>query len=197
MRFIVLGPPGAGKGTQSARLMRKYGIPQLSTGDMLRAAAAAGTPVGRKAKALMDAGSLVPDDIVLGIIADRIEQPDAARGFILDGFPRTVNQARSLDALLKAKNMQLDGVIELKVDESALLGRIKNRAEETIAKGCAVRADDNPDAFKTRLDAYRVMTAPVSAYYAKAGRLKMVDGMAPIEAVAAAIDQATESLARG
>lgn len=197
MRLIVLGPPGAGKGTQSARLMQKYGIPQLSTGDMLRAAVAEGTPVGLKAKALMDAGSLVPDDIVLKIIADRIEQPDAARGFILDGFPRTVNQARALDELLKTKNMSLDGVIELKVDESALLGRIETRVNEMLAKGCAIRADDNPDAFKTRLDAYRAMTAPVSAYYAQEGRLKTVDGMAPIEVVSAAVDRATQSSARG
>jgi adenylate kinase len=196
MRLIVLGPPGAGKGTQSARLMQKYGIPQLSTGDMLRAAVAEGTPVGLKAKALMDAGGLVPDDIVLKIIADRIEQPDAARGFILDGFPRTVNQARALDELLKTKNMSLDGVIELKVDESALLGRIETRVNEMLAKGCAIRADDNPDAFKTRLDAYRAMTAPVSAYYAQEGRLKTVDGMAPIEVVSAAVDRATQSSAR-
>ena len=197
MRLIVLGPPGAGKGTQSARLMQKYGIPQLSTGDMLRAAVAAATPVGRKAKALMDAGSLVPDDIVLNIIAERIAQPDAARGFILDGFPRTVNQAKALDRLLQGKNMTLDGVIELKVDELALLGRIEKRAKEMMAKGCAVRADDNPEAFKTRLDAYRAMTAPVSAYYAQEGRLKTVDGMAPIDAVATAIDRATEGSARG
>jgi adenylate kinase len=196
MRLIVLGPPGAGKGTQSARLMQKYGIPQLSTGDMLRAAVAEGAPVGLKAKALMDAGSLVPDDIVLKIIADRVEQPDAARGFILDGFPRTVNQARALDELLKTKNMSLDGVIELKVDESALLGRIEKRVKDMVAKGCAIRADDNPDAFKTRLDAYRAMTAPVSAYYAQEGRLKTVDGMAPIEVVSAAVDRATQSSAR-
>jgi adenylate kinase len=193
MRVIVLGPPGAGKGTQSARLMQKHGIPQLSTGDMLRAAAAAGTPVGRQAKALMDAGSLVPDDVVLKIIAERIGQPDAVRGFILDGFPRTVTQAKALDELLAAKKMNLDSVIELKVDESALLGRIEKRAKEMAAKGCAVRADDNPEAFKTRLDAYRAQTAPVSAYYAQSGRLKTVDGMAPIEAVSAAIDRATEA----
>jgi adenylate kinase len=196
MRLIVLGPPGAGKGTQSARLVRKYGIPQLSTGDMLRAAVAAGTPIGLKAKALMDAGKLVPDDVVLGIVAERIAEPDGARGFILDGFPRTVKQAEALDALLKSKNMKLDAVIELKVDESALLSRIEKRAKEMIAKGCAVRADDNPDAFKTRLDAYRAMTAPVSAYYAEKGGLKTVDGMAPIDVVSAAIDKATESAAR-
>lgn len=193
MRLVVLGPPGAGKGTQSERLMRKYGIPQLSTGDMLRAAAAAGTPVGRQVKALVDAGSLVPDDVVLKIIAERIEQPDAARGFILDGFPRTVNQAEALDELLKAKNMKLDAVIELKVDELALLGRIQKRAKDMAAQGCAVRADDNPETFKKRLTAYREMTAPVSAYYARQGRLKTVDGMAPVDAVAAEIDQAAET----
>ena len=197
MRLILLGPPGAGKGTQAQHLVAKYGIIQLSTGDMLRAAVKAGTPVGRQAADIMARGALVPDEIVVEIVAQRIEQPDAHNGFILDGFPRTVNQARSLDALLKTKNMQLDGVIELKVDESALLGRIEKRVKEMIAKGCAVRADDNPDAFKTRLDAYRAMTAPVSAYYAQEGRLKTVDGMAPIDVVAAAIDRATESSARG
>jgi adenylate kinase len=196
MRLIVLGPPGAGKGTQSARLMQKYGIPQLSTGDMLRAAAAAGTPVGRQVKAIVDSGSLVPDDVVLKIIAERIDQADAARGFILDGFPRTVTQAEALDELLKAKNMKLDGVIELKVDESALLGRIEKRAKEMVAKGCAVRADDNPEAFKTRLAAYRAQTAPVSAYYAGQGRLNTVNGMAPIEEVATQIDQAAERAVR-
>ncbi len=196
MRLVVLGPPGAGKGTQSARLTQKYGIPQLSTGDMLRAAAAAGTPVGRRVKEIVDSGSLVPDEVVLKIIAERIERPDAARGFILDGFPRTVNQAKALDELLKAKNMRLDAVIELKVDESALLGRIEKRAKEMAAKGCAVRADDNPDAFKTRLAAYRAMTAPVSAYYARQRLLKTVDGMAPIDVVATQIDQAAESSVR-
>jgi adenylate kinase len=196
MRLVVLGPPGAGKGTQSARLMQKYGIPQLSTGDMLRAAAAAGTPVGRQVKEIVDSGSLVPDEVVLKIIAERIEQSDAARGFILDGFPRTVNQAKALDELLKAKNMKLDAVIELKVDESALLGRIAKRAKEMAAEGCAVRADDNPEAFKTRLAAYRAMTAPVSAYYARQGLLMTVDGMAPIDVVATQIDQAAESSVR-
>ncbi len=194
MRLVVLGPPGAGKGTQSARLMQKYGIPQLSTGDMLRAAA--GTPAGSRVKALVDSGSLVPDEVVLKIIAARIEQPDAAAGFILDGFPRTVKQAEALDELLRAKNMKLDAVIELKVDESALLGRIDRRAKEMVAKGCAVRADDNPEAFKTRLAAYREMTAPVSDYYARQGLLKTVDGMAPIDRVAAQIDRAAESSAR-
>jgi adenylate kinase len=190
MRLILLGPPGAGKGTQSARLVNKYSIPQLSTGDMLRAAVSAGTPVGLKAKAVMDAGGLVSDEIVLGIIADRIDEPDAANGFILDGFPRTVKQAEGLDRLLADKGLNLDAVVELKVNEADLLGRIKKRAEDTLAAGGTVRADDNPEAFKTRLDAYREMTAPVSAYYAKRGELKTVDGMAPIDDVSAAIDDA-------
>jgi adenylate kinase len=182
MRLILLGPPGAGKGTQSARLVEKYSIPQLSTGDMLRAAVAVGTPVGRKAKAIMDAGGLVPDEIVLGIIADRIGEAD--------GFPRTVKQAEGLDKLLVDKGLALDAVVELKVNEAELLGRIEKRAKDTLAAGDKVRADDNPESFKTRLDAYREMTAPVSAYYSRRGELKAVDGMAPVEAVSAAIDEA-------
>ena len=188
MRLILLGPPGAGKGTQAARLTQKYGIPQLSTGDMLRAAVKAGTPVGLEAKAVMESGGLVPDEIVIGIIKDRIEEPDAAKGFILDGFPRTVAQAEALHAMLDREKMKLDAVIELKVDEKALLARIENRARETLAAGGTVRADDNPDSFKTRLDAYRELTAPVSAYYARIGELKTVDGMAPIDAVTKALD---------
>jgi adenylate kinase len=188
MRLILLGPPGAGKGTQAGRLVEKYGIPQLSTGDMLRAAVKAGTPVGLQAKAVMDAGGLVSDEIVVGIISDRIEEADAARGFILDGFPRTVAQAQALDALLSKKHMNLDAIIELKVDENALMSRIENRARETVAAGGTVRADDNPDSFRVRLDAYRVQTAPVSAYYASRGTLKTVDGMASIDAVTQAID---------
>ena len=188
MRLILLGPPGAGKGTQAGRLVEKYGIPQLSTGDMLRAAVKAGTPVGLQAKAVMDAGGLVSDEIVVGIISDRIEEADAAKGFILDGFPRTVAQAQALDALLSKKHMNLDAIVELKVDETALMSRIENRARETVAAGGTVRADDNPDSFRVRLDAYRVQTAPVSAYYASRGTLKTVDGMASIDAVTQAID---------
>lgn len=188
MRLILLGPPGAGKGTQSARLVQKYGIPQLSTGDMLRAAVEAATPIGLKAKALMDKGALVPDDVVVGIVAERIEAPDAVRGFILDGFPRTVNQAQALDAMLADKAMDLDAVIELKVDEDALYERIAQRAKETEAAGKPVRADDNPETFRTRLDAYRTLTAPVSAYYAKTGQLRSVDGMAAVDRVTKAID---------
>lgn len=188
MRLILLGPPGAGKGTQAARLVEKFGIPQLSTGDMLRAAVKAGTPVGLKAKAVMEAGGLVSDDIVIGIIKDRIKEADASKGFILDGFPRTVAQAEALTKLLQTEKMQLDAVVELKVDEKALMARIENRAKETVAAGGTVRADDNPESFKIRLDAYREQTAPVSAYYAGIGELKTVDGMAPIDAVTVAIN---------
>ena len=190
MRLILLGPPGAGKGTQSARLMQKFGIPQLSTGDMLRAAVKAGTPVGLQAKAVMDSGALVSDAIVVGIVADRIEEADAKAGFILDGFPRTVAQAQALDAMLAGKALKLDAVVELKVDEAALMSRIETRAADTLAAGGTVRADDNPASFKIRLDAYREQTAPVSGYYRDKGALKSVDGMQPVEKVAAAIDKA-------
>ena len=190
MKLILLGPPGAGKGTQATRLVEKFGIPQLSTGDMLRAAVKAGTPVGLKAKAVMESGGLVSDEIVIGIIKDRIKEADAAKGFILDGFPRTVAQAEALTALLAAEKMNLDAVVELKVDEKALMARIENRAKETVAAGGTVRADDNPESFKIRLDAYREQTAPVSAYYAKIGELKTVDGMAPIDSVTSAINGA-------
>jgi len=188
MRLILLGPPGAGKGTQAARIVEKFGIPQLSTGDMLRAAVKAGTPVGQKAKAVMDAGGLVSDEIVAGIIADRLEEADAKKGFILDGFPRTVAQAEALDKMLAGKGLKLNAIVELKVDEKALLARIENRARETMAAGGTVRADDNPEAFKVRLDAYRVQTAPVSAYYAGKGTLQSVDGMAAIDDVTKAIN---------
>lgn len=189
MRLVLLGPPGAGKGTQSARLVERLGIPQLSTGDMLRAAVAAGTPIGLKAKALMDAGQLVPDDIVIGIIGQRIDEPDCANGFILDGFPRTVAQAEALAALLARKGMNLDAVVELVVDETALVDRMRKRVAETLAAGKPVRADDNPESFKTRLDAYRAQTAPVSEHYAERGELKQVDGMMTIDDVTTAINK--------
>lgn len=187
MRLILLGPPGAGKGTQAQRLVERYGIPQLSTGDMLRAAVTAGTEIGKRAKAVMDAGQLVSDEIVNQIVSDRVGAPDAARGFILDGFPRTVPQAEALRGILAGKGQKLDAVIELKVDESALLERMKKRVAETVAAGGKVRADDNPESFKLRLDEYRAKTAPLSAYYAGTGELKTVDGMADIDAVTAEI----------
>jgi adenylate kinase len=189
MRLILLGPPGAGKGTQAQRLMTKHGIVQLSTGDMLRAAVAAGTPVGLRAKEIMDRGDLVPDEVVVAIIADRIGQPDARRGFVLDGFPRTVAQAEALDRLLKERGLELDGVIELKVDEGILIKRIETRVAEMAARGEKIRADDNAEALKKRLDAYRAQTAPLSAYYAGTGQLRTVDGMAPIDEVTKAIDR--------
>lgn len=183
MRMILLGPPGAGKGTQSARIVERLGIPQLATGDMLRAAVAAGTAIGLKARDVMARGELVSDAIVVGIVADRIGEPDARHGFILDGFPRTVAQARALDVMLDDKAMSLDAVIELKVDETALVERIARRVADTLARGEPVRKDDNPDSFKTRLVAYREQTAPLSAYYADRGMLRTLDGMQPIDRV--------------
>ena len=188
--MILLGPPGAGKGTQAEQLVADYAPVHVSTGDMLRAAVKAGTPVGLKAKAVMESGGLVSDEIVVGIVADRIEEADAKKGFILDGFPRTVAQAQALDSMLAGKGLKLDHVLELVVDEKALLKRIENRAAETVKAGGTVRADDNPDAFKVRLDAYKAQTAPVSAYYAKTGALKQIDGMQPIDAVTAALGKA-------
>jgi adenylate kinase len=187
MRIILLGPPGAGKGTQAVRLVERLGVPQLSTGDMLRAAVAARTPVGLKAKEVMDRGELVSDEIVVGIVADRIEEPDARKGFILDGFPRTVAQAEAFDEMLSRKGLKLDAVIEFKVDENALVDRIVKRAKETEARGEVVRKDDNPEVFKTRLEAYKAQTAPLSAYYERKGTLKTVDGMRPIDEVTEAL----------
>lgn len=190
MRLIFLGPPGAGKGTQAARIVAKHGIPQLSTGDMLRAAVAAGTPVGVKAKAVMDSGGLVSDEIVIGIVADRIEEADAKKGFILDGFPRTLAQAQALDAMLDTKGLRLDKVLELKVDQSKLVERIVRRAEEARAAGQPVRKDDDPEVFRTRLDAYNRDTAVVAPYYAARGQVIVVDGMQPIDLVTADIERA-------
>lgn len=187
MKLILLGPPGAGKGTQAQRLVEKHGLVQLSTGDMLRAAVKAGTPVGLRAKDVMARGELVSDDIVVGIIEDRIAEPDCRNGFILDGFPRTVAQAEALDAMLARHGLKLDAVIELKVDEGALIGRIEKRVAETAARGEPVRADDNAESLKKRLDAYRAQTAPVADYYRSKGVLKTVDGMASIDEVTSAI----------
>jgi adenylate kinase len=189
MRLILLGPPGAGKGTQAQRLIAKHGIVQLSTGDMLRAAVAAGTPIGLRAKSIMDRGKLVPDDVVVAIIAERIDRQDAKRGFVLDGFPRTVLQAEALERLLAERGLKLDAVIELKVDEGILLRRIEKRVAEMVARGEKVRADDNPEVLKGRLGAFRAQTAPLVGHYAAKGMLKSVDGMAPIDEVAAAIDR--------
>ncbi|NUJ81595.1 adenylate kinase [Methylocystis sp. FS] len=190
MRLVLLGPPGAGKGTQAARLVKKHGVPQLSTGDMLRAAVAAKTPIGLRAKEIMDAGALVPDEVVIGLIDERLGASDCASGFILDGFPRTVAQAEALQELLVRRGLSLDAVLELAVDEGALVDRMRKRVDETRAAGGAVRADDNPESFKTRLEAYRAQTAPVSAHYAKRSELTKIDGMAPIEDVTAEIDRA-------
>lgn len=190
MRLILLGPPGAGKGTQAQRLVERHGIPQLSTGDMLRAAVANGTEVGKRAKAVMDSGQLVSDEIVNQIVSERIDEPDAARGFILDGFPRTVPQAQALTQMLASKGQKLDAVIELKVDESALVSRMEKRVAETRASGGNVRADDNPESFKKRLNEYREKTAPLSAYYASTGELVTLDGMADMDSVTAEIEKA-------
>jgi adenylate kinase len=188
MRLILLGPPGAGKGTQAQRLVAKHGIVQLSTGDMLRAAVAAGTPVGLKVKDIMDRGELCPDDIVVAIIADRIAQPDAKNGFVLDGFPRTVAQAEALERMLHEKGLDLDGVVELKVDEGQLVRRIESRIRDTLARGEALRKDDDPEVLKTRLEAYRRQTAPLIYHYREKGLLRVVDGMAPMDDVTAAIN---------
>src|SRR5215467_11509789 len=165
MRLILLGPPGAGKGTQAKRLVERFNVIQLSTGDMLRAAVAAGTPVGLRAKDIMARGELVPDDVVVAIVADRISEPDAQNGFVLDGFPRTVPQAEALDRMLDQKGLALDAVIELKVDEAAMLGRIESRVASMVAQGQTLRTDDNPDSLKKRLDAYRAQTEPLTGYY--------------------------------
>jgi adenylate kinase len=190
MRVVLLGPPGAGKGTQAKELVSKYGIVQLSTGDMLRAAVAAGTPIGLKAKDIMARGQLVPDDMVVAIVSDRIEQADARRGFILDGFPRTVPQAEALDRMLDQKGLRLDAVVELKVDSDILVRRIENRVEQTKLRGEPLRPDDNPEVLKQRLAAYEAQTAPLVAYYRGRGALRSVDGMASIEDVAQAIGRA-------
>jgi adenylate kinase len=184
MNIILLGPPGAGKGTQAQRLQEKHGLVQLSTGDMLRAAVASGSEIGQKAKAIMDAGDLVPDDVVVQIISDRLDDPDTAKGVILDGFPRTTAQAEALDAMLAEKGLKLDAVVELTVDESILVKRIEKRAAETGG----ARADDNVETLRNRLAVYRQQTAPIVPYYEAKGMLKRVDGMAEIEAVTEALE---------
>ena len=187
MRIILLGPPGSGKGTQAQRLVQRYGIVQLSTGEMLRAAVAAGTPVGLKAKEIMASGGLVPDEVVVGIISDRIDQPDAKNGFILDGFPRTVPQAEALDDLLRHKHLKLDAVIELRVNESALLRRVETRVAQMRERGGEVRLDDTPEVLTKRLASYRSQTEPLIHYYSERRKLSTIDGMMAIDEVTRAI----------
>ena len=189
MRLVLLGPPGAGKGTQAERLVKQHGIVQLSTGDMLRAAVAAGTDVGKRAKEIMDRGDLVPDDVMIDIIAERIQRPDAARGFILDGFPRTVAQADALAKLLRERGLKLDRVVEISVDEGILQERIAKRAKETGG----ARADDTAATLHNRIAVYRKQTAPVAEYYRGKGMLSTVDGMGTMEEVSAAIGQALKA----
>jgi len=182
MNLILLGPPGCGKGTQAQILQDRFGAVQLSTGDMLRSAVKAGSKLGKQAEVIMNAGKLVPDDLIVSMIAERIAEPDCVEGFILDGFPRTVAQAEALDAMLKDKGLKLDHVIELEVDEAVLFARIEGRAAES---GGAARADDNPETLKKRLAVYRDQTAPILPYYRDTGRLKSVDGMQSIDEVTA------------
>lgn len=184
MRLILLGPPGAGKGTQAERIVAGFGIPQLSTGDMLREAVELGTKTGVHAKEIMERGDLVPDDLVVSVVADRLDHPDAANGFILDGFPRTLAQAEALDKELYQRGLRLDAVLELRVDEFVLIDRVKTRAQQTAARGEVVRSDDTPEVCERRLDIYRAQTAPVIDHYRSQGLLTSIDGLQPIEAVA-------------
>jgi adenylate kinase len=194
MRLILLGPPGAGKGTQAQRLVEKFGIPQLSTGDMLRSAVAAKTPVGLQAKAVMDAGELVSDAIVNAIVAERIDQHDCAEGFVLDGYPRTLAQADALERMLAERGSRLEVVLEFAVDDKALVGRVPKRAEQAKAAGQPVRKDDTAEVFDERLREYYKKTAPLIGYYYAKGMLKSVDGMADIDSVSAQIDATLEGI---
>lgn len=188
MRLVLLGPPGAGKGTQAQILVETYSIPQLSTGDMLRSAIANKTPLGLEAKAIVDRGDLVSDDIVSGIISERMDQPDCANGFILDGFPRTIAQAEALTQMLDRKGLHLDAVVEIRANPDVLVQRIINRAKESGG----ARSDDNEDVLRKRLDIYTQQTAPLVNFYSEKGLLKSVDGMAPIQDVTQAIKSAIQ-----
>jgi len=195
MILILLGPPGAGKGTQAQRIVERRGIPQLSTGDMLRAERDSGSPLGKKVKAIMDGGSLVSDDIIEKLITARIQQTDCRRGFILDGAVRTVGQAKMIDRALKKQNRSLDVVIELVVDENELVNRLKKRVAETVAAGKPVRPDDNEETFRKRQAVYRQETAPLIPFYEGQGKLRKVDGMGSVAEVAAAIDAILDEFA--
>ena len=197
MRLILLGPPGAGKGTQAQHLAANYGIVQLSTGEMLREAVKSATPIGRKVQDIIARGRLAPDSLVVGIVGQRIAEPDARNGFILDGFPRTVPQAAALDRMLAGKGLSLDAVIELRVNEEALLKRIESRVAEMTVRGEALRDDDNPEVLRTRLKAYREETAPLIAHYRQQGVLRTINGMAPIAEVTEAIDQSLSASTAG
>jgi adenylate kinase len=193
MDLILFGPPGAGKGTQAKVLQDERGLVQLSTGDMLRAAVAAGTELGRKSKVIMDRGDLVPDELVIGIIAERLEKPDCAKGVIFDGFPRTVAQAKALDAMLAGRSRKIDSVIELKVDDEAMVGRMESRVKENPG---AARADDNPETLRKRLKVYHQNTAPLLDFYQDQDKLVTIDGMAPIADVSAAVRQVVKRVGK-
>lgn len=190
MRLIFFGPPGAGKGTQAVRLEQQHGLKQLSTGDMLRAHIKAGSEVGLKAKSFMDAGNLVPDEVLVALIEECIAAPECAKGFILDGFPRTIPQAEALDAMLEKHNIPLDAVVVFEVDEAELFERVRRRAAEQLAATGQVRSDDNEDVLRNRLKVYRDQTAPILPYYKEKGLVKTIDGMQPVDVVAAKVDAA-------
>jgi adenylate kinase len=193
VNIVLFGPPGAGKGTQAKLLTSSRGWPQLSTGDMLRAAIEAGTDLGNQVAPILARGDLVPDEMVVGIIAERIDQPDCFDGAIFDGFPRTIAQAEALDRMLAGRKKKIDMVLELKVDEAVLIRRAEQRVQETLAKGGTPRSDEQPETVKYRQKVYRENTAPLLDYYGKQGKVVSVDGMAPIENVTAAIAKIVDS----